>query len=41
MILDRLPVIYTARPMQGHRQVLNIPAFRRPPVGKASKDKAS
>lgn len=40
MILDRLPVTYAARPMQGHRSVLNIPAFRRPPVGKPATKEA-
>lgn len=34
MILDRLPITYAARTMTGHRRMIDIPAYRRPPVGK-------
>lgn len=30
---------YIANPLKGHRQMIDIPPFRRPPVGKKEQDK--
>ena len=35
-MIDRLPVVFAARPMRGNQQWLDIPPFRRPSINAAS-----
>lgn len=40
-MIDRLPITYIARPMPGHRRMIDAPTYRRPPVARPSQEKQS